>query len=224
VFVKDFFLARFPVTMGEYCEFLDDLLARGEPVEEHIPRQAAEVYVERDEGGRYRPSEIIVVGETRKRYPPGFERSCPALAMTWHSAMAYAAWRSRKDRREYTLPTEDAWEKAARGVDGRFFAWGDHFDWTFAKGGLSRPERAQPEPVGSFPADESPYGVRDMVGSIREWTQSWFDERAGTRAVRGGSWNFVGSRGFRCANRLGFSPSGGSSAIGFRLFSWKKRG
>ena len=52
------------------------------------------------------------------------------------------------------------------------------------EGGLSRPERAQPEPVGTFPADESPYGVRDMMGTIREWTRSWYDERAGTRNRR----------------------------------------
>ena len=221
VHAGDFFIARFPVTMGEYCEFLDDLAARGESVKEHIPWQGGEVYVEQGPGGKYRPAELMVVGETRKRYPPGFEKGCPVFSVSWHSAMAYARWRSARDSREYALPTEDAWEKAARGVDGRFHAWGDRFDWNFAKGGLSRAERAQPEPVGIFAADESPYGVRDMVGTIREWTQSWFDERAGTRVVRGGSWNLVGARHFRCANRLGYLSTTGSSTVGFRLFAWK---
>ncbi len=222
VMVGDFFISRFPVTLGEYCEFLDSLALEGGSVKEHIPRLEEEVCVELDPSGRYRPAEILVEGETRKRYPPGFEKGCPAMAMSWHSAMAYARWRSRRDRREYELPSEDAWEKAARGVDGRFHAWGDAFDWTFAKGGLSRPERAQPEPVGVFPADESPYGVRDMVGTIREWTQSWFDERADLRVVRGGSWNLVGTRHFRCATRFGYASTKGTTTVGFRLFTTRK--
>jgi formylglycine-generating enzyme required for sulfatase activity len=208
--------------MGEYCEFLDDLVLAGAPEKGLIPRMGEQVLVELGPNGRHRPSEVLVEGDTRKRYPGGFEKSCPVLAVTWHAAMAYARWRSRRDGRTYTLPPEDAWEKAARGVDGRFHAWGDRFDWTFAKGGLSRPERAQPEPVGTFPKDESPYGVRDMVGTIREWTDSWFDERVGTRVVRGGSWNLVGERHFRSATRLGYSASSGSSTVGFRLFSWDK--
>jgi serine/threonine-protein kinase len=135
--------------------------------------------------------------------------------------MLYTEWRSKRDGREYSLPTEEAWEKAARGVDGRAFVWGDHFDWTFTKGGLSRTERSQPEPVGTFAKDESVYGVRDMAGSIREWTQSWYDERADTRVVRGGSWNLVGWRHFHCATRLGYLASSPSSTVGFRLFSWQ---
>jgi serine/threonine-protein kinase len=222
VAVGDFFISRFPVTLGEYCEFLDSLTHQGVSVEEHLPRLEKDVFLERDASGRYQPAENLVEGETRKRYPPGFEKGCPALAVSWHSAMAYARWRSKRDGREYELPTENAWEKAARGVDGRFHVWGDAFDWTFAKGGLSRPERTQPEPVGVFPTDESPYGIRDMAGTIREWTQSWFDERADMRVVRGGSWNLVGTRHFRCANRFGYSSTKGTSTVGFRLFSTHK--
>ncbi len=219
VFVDDFYIGRFPLTMGEYCEFLDSLAAAGGKVEEHLPQQPGERYLELGPGGGYRPADRIVVGETRKRYPPGFEVSCPVMGISWHSALAYARWRSERDGREYGLPTEDAWEKGARGVDGRFHPWGDHFDWTFVKGGLSRSEPAQPEPVGAFPTDESPYGVRDLLGTIREWTQTWYDERAGSRVVRGGAWSLIAPRHFRCATRFGYTASSRSSVVGFRLFS-----
>jgi serine/threonine-protein kinase len=218
IHVNDFFIGRFPVTIGEYCEFLDDLARKGVDAKEHFPAQGEEVFVRWNQG-RHEPSDFVQEGEARKRYPRGFERGYPVFAVTWHSAVAYARWRSEREGREYALPPEDAWEKAARGVDGRCFPWGDRFDWTFAKGGLSRPERPQPEPVGSFAADESPYGVRDMAGTIREWTASDFDERAGTRVLRGGSWNLVVERHFRAATRLGYLPGGRSSTFGFRLFT-----
>ncbi|MGH9362448.1 MAG: SUMF1/EgtB/PvdO family nonheme iron enzyme, partial [Thermoanaerobaculia bacterium] len=219
VHVEEFFIARFPVTMGEYCEFLDALAARGEPVAEHISRMADSVYIKVGPDGRHRPSEDVAVEANLKRHQPGYEVNCPALAVSWHSAMAYARWRSQRDGRQYTLPPEEAWEKAARGVDGRFHPWGDRFDWTFTKGGLSRPERSEPEPVGAFPMDESPYGARDMAGTIREWTGSWFDESAARRVVRGGAWNIMGENHFRCANRLGYPDSGRTSTVGFRLYS-----
>jgi serine/threonine-protein kinase len=217
VAVGDFFIARFPVTMGEYCAFLDALRDRGAAVAEHIPRQGEQVYVELGPDGKYRSSPEFLEGEAASQSSPEVARSCPVLALSWDSAMEYARWRSGIDGREYSLPPEDAWEKAARGVDGRFYPWGDHFEWTFVKGGLSRSGRAQPEPVGSFPADESPYGVRDMAGTIREWTSSWFNEKSGLRAVRGGSWNQVAAWQFRCATRFGFRPSARTTTFGFRL-------
>ena len=90
------------------------------------------------------------------------------------------------------------------------------FDAVFCKNAHSMAERAQPEPVGSYPTDCSPYGVHDMPGGIREWCDSWFDESNGHRLVRGGSWNF-GEIGAHCAYRLGCGPTISYVFIGFRL-------
>ncbi len=218
LFLGDFFISRFPVTMHEYCAFLDALTAHGEDVKAHTPRQGDEVFVEFSKGA-HRPVDTLVAGDIRRLYPPGFEINCPVFGVTWESARAYAQWRSELDSRPYELPPEDAWEKAARGVDGRYHPWGDDFDWVFVKGGLSRQESAQPEPVGSFVGDTSPYGVRDLAGSVREWTQTWFDERVGTRVIRGGSWSIVTSGHFRAASRLGYLAERSASVIGFRLYS-----
>jgi serine/threonine protein kinase/formylglycine-generating enzyme required for sulfatase activity len=224
VHLESFFIARFPVTFREYCDFLDALLIAGEEVREHIPRMAEEVYIELDARGRHRPAAGMLDDARRGQDPDEAAWSCPVLAVNWYSAMEYARWRSSLDGRPYTLPPEEAWEKAARGADGRFYPWGDRFDWTFTKGGLSRPGRASPEPVRTFAADESPYGVRDLAGTIREWTSSWFSERDQTRALRGGSWNVTAARLFRSASRFGYRPEARASTFGFRLFSWQKAG
>jgi len=98
----------------------------------------------------------------------------PVTGVTWYEALAYCQWLSEPEQtgRRYTLPNEAEWEKAARGVDGRLYPWGN----TWAEG---RCHQGQPEPapVSAYPA-QSPYGCHDMVGNVRHWTRSlWGDKR-----------------------------------------------
>jgi serine/threonine-protein kinase len=87
------------------------------------------------------------------------------------------------------LTPELWWEKAARGVDGRHFPWGDDFDPSLCKMRQSRPGRPLPEPVGRFETDRSVYGVRDLSGTISEWAaDATYDGIPELRAARGGSW------------------------------------
>ena len=88
------------------------------------------------------------------------------------------------------MPTEEEREKAARGVDGRRFAWGDLEDASLGKCRDSREVPAQPEPVGAFPTAESVYGMGDASGGVWDWTSSWENERCSSRVLRGGSWNY----------------------------------
>lgn len=97
----------------------------------------------------------------------------PIRFVDWSDITAYCAWQNAR------LPNEHEWEKAARGTDGRFYPWGDRFDPTFCHMRESRPFMNEPEPSGVFARDESPYGVRDLAGGVREWV----DERR----VRGGN-------------------------------------
>ncbi|MBN1419205.1 MAG: SUMF1/EgtB/PvdO family nonheme iron enzyme [Planctomycetes bacterium] len=215
-FAGDFFIGRFSVTFREYCGFLDDLAARrGSDLPRRIPSCGDEVYV-LEEGGAFRPSPTLIEGPARDRYPAGFEMECPVMGVDWESAKAYCAWRSARDGRAIRLLREREWEKAARGVDGRAYPWGDGFDWAFVKGASSRPEFPQPEPVGAFPIDESPYGVRDMAGSIRDWCEDWYQEGR-SRVCRGGSWSFRDPRSFRCADRIGPPVRSRGPNVGFRI-------
>lgn len=211
VFVADFAIQEFPVTMREYCAFLgslpeDEALKRAP----HDKRGSEGLAVHRRADGSWEPSDFIIEGPARELFPieEGHLWQVPAVLLDWFDARAYCQWRSARDGCAYRLPTEHEWEKAARGADGRFFPWGDRFDPTFCKMRDSRSFTHQPEPIGTFAGDVSPYGVRDMAGGMREWVgdiagelsaeEAWSAEEptestdrgeSSLRMIRGGAWS-----------------------------------
>ena len=213
-----FFISRVAVTMGEYCEFINALAAVDpEAAWARVPRQESGLkrsvgqYWDRPEPGE--PHVVPEVDRDGDRWSPGW----PAWAVSWLDARAYVAWRAERDGLGWVLPTELQWEKAARGVDGRILPWGNGFDPTLCKMRDSRPGRPQPEPVGSFPADRSPYGVRDMAGGTRDWcADPTYSGEPNLRPVRGGSW-YTHARACRIADRNGSAPQDVSTDISFRV-------
>ena len=172
--VEDFAIARSPVTFREYCMFLDDLERRDpEQARRRAPHPIRggedRVCIRTAEG--WRPDPRLIEGEAGRRFPEseGHFWNVPVMFVDWYDARAYCLWRAERESLPIRLPTEKEWEKAARGADGRFYPWGDRFDPTFCHMKDSRPYFAQPEPLGDFPIDESPYGVRSMAGAVREW-------------------------------------------------------
>ena len=159
----------------------------------------------------------------------------PAVMMSWHEALGYAAWASEETGRDWRLPAELEREKAARGVDGRHFPWGDHFDPTLCCMGDSRPDEPAPSPVDGFPSDRSPYGALGFAGNVREWCLDMYRREGGTadgervavptpgldpagdRVLRGGAWNNAGVY-CRAAYRYGFAPTFRFHSVGMRLY------
>ena len=219
-YVGDLFVARYPVTFREYCRFLDALAKNSDPsLEELLPSTEAEgTCVRRSNAGYFEPDpeKLDLDSHTRARYGEGFEWDLPVIAVSWHAAARYARWLSERLGKNVRLLRDLEWEKASRGVARSLHPWGDRFDWSFCKGGLSRPERAQPEPVGVFGGDESVYRIRDLSGCVREWCEDWFLEKK-YRLTRGGGWYSIHSGAFRGAYRLGTNPAIKSSLIGFRV-------
>lgn len=203
--LADFYMARHCVRSDAYLAFLNDLPR--DQADRHVPGEAG-LYDE------YRPYWECRRG--RWRLPEDWDPAWPVVAVTLDDAAAYAAWLSEQTGRALRLPTEEEWEKAARGVDARAFPWGRAFDPTFAHMRQSRPGAPKPAAVGGYAVDRSVWGCQDMAGGVREWTTSPYDHAQ--VVVRGGSWRDDPDE-LRCAGRRGLVPTVRSSEVGFRLVS-----
>ncbi|MBI2425336.1 MAG: SUMF1/EgtB/PvdO family nonheme iron enzyme [Candidatus Hydrogenedentes bacterium] len=131
-------------------------------------------------------------------FPPD-RATWPVVKVTRAQAGAYAKWAGKR------LPTGAEWEKAARGVDGRRYPWGNDFDP--AKANLGGQDAIKP--AGSYPAGASPYGAEDMAGNAWEWIE---DVHVDT-----GFWSGLAiERGIIRGGAYAYSPwQGRTSYIGF---------
>jgi formylglycine-generating enzyme required for sulfatase activity len=146
------------------------------------------------------------------RYPAG-RSAHPVVLVTHADAAAFCKWRGQQEGRTLRLPSEEEWEKAARGSDARRFPWGNEFD----------PERLNSYEggpydtvsVGRYPMGASPYGIMDMAGMAFEWTSNQVEGKPGKFIVKGGSWDdYPGVT--RSAARHGRSAILKHILIGFR--------
>ncbi|MCG6908553.1 MAG: formylglycine-generating enzyme family protein, partial [Deltaproteobacteria bacterium] len=206
--IPGFFVSRHEVTAQEYLAFINDMEKRiPGSAEKYLPRKASK-------SGPYWKK----VGA---HYENNFPENWPVLGISWNDARAFCKWMTHRHKREgwvFRLPEEWEWEKAARGVDGRYFPWGNHFDFTFCSMANSKKKKRNgPDPVGSFTPDESVYGVMDMAGNVSEWCHTFYDRQNNIRINRGAAWSYAEADYARCAARNGHSPSAVADFRGFRM-------
>ncbi len=145
---------------------------------------------------------------------PLSEAKVPVVNVSWEDANAYAQWVGKR------LPTEEEWEFAARGPDGRIYPWGN--SWNAANANASKETGGSISKVGSFPNGASQFGVMDLCGNVWEWTSSslvnYADQKeiAPGKVIRGGAYDTPSKRA--TATYRGVLPSDRlRDKTGFRL-------
>ena len=162
---------------------LDDLVSQGREEEalRHVPRERAGA---RDEPGAMIYGRTGSGGFVLRADVDGdiWEPDWPVIMVDWHGAVAYCHWLAGLTGKEWRLPWEMEWSKAARGVDGRWYPWGSRLDPSWCCMRDSHEGRALPAVVDSYPLDISPYGVRGLGGNSRDWCLDVYAGDLGFRA------------------------------------------
>jgi hypothetical protein len=138
----------------------------------------------------------------------------PIVGVSWFEAVAFCQWLSQATGECITLPSEDQWQSAAQGDDGREYPWGNEWDCGRCNNSTSPCKNLATTPVRTYEGKgDSPFGVVDMAGNVLEWCLTDYNNRindvdilAEGRVLRGGSWNFINAGYFRAAYRIWDDP------------------
>jgi formylglycine-generating enzyme len=256
VYVSAFLINKHEVTNEEYAEFVEaggyenqlyweELIKDWEALTQRVPSYA-DVYG--DDGWKsvrlYLYTRFINTDDMpgprlwEEDAPPyDYNREeYPVFGITLYEAAAYCRWLTQQTGKLHRLPTEAEWEKAARGYEGYFFAYGNEYDASRAN-----TESSGTKQVGSYPPNG--YGVYDLTGNVWEWvadhyqpdTYQWFlehyqseirnpmrfdeQQRYERRIVRGGSFRSVNQINAKTTIRYPMFPNDWHTNIGFRYVS-----
>jgi formylglycine-generating enzyme required for sulfatase activity/CheY-like chemotaxis protein len=199
-----FWIDEHEATIADYKEFLDFLEANPGEAKNYahpdMPEGKSHVPLDWADNNQLEPPmpgyyTRAVRWKQYKEAP--LDVDSPVFNVDWFDAYAYAKWKGRR------LPTEQEWEKAARGTDGRKYPWGNEEDPTRASTGHDfdpNPKKGggtdgykRWSPVNKPEGDASSYGIRGMAGNVSEWTATMAPSEDGmggeVPVIRGGNWN-----------------------------------
>lgn len=191
-----------PVTQSQYAEFV---AAGGAPAP-HVDEATWQSY-----GFTQDFATQVARFNWNDGAPPSGRADHPVVLVTWEEAKRYCAWRGEQAGHPTRLPTEDEYEKAARGVEGIAYPWGNTFEPDKLNSAVKGP--LDTTPVGQYVKGASPFGMLDAAGNVFEWTATPF--KKGQVTVKGSSWEDFAGLG-RGGSRHGRPPAIRHAIIGFR--------
>ena len=183
---KPFLLGATEVTLGEFRTFCT----------------AANFKTEAESDGQpslgYSPQGNSLESRDFKYSTPGWPQTdrSPATYVSWNDARAFCDWLSKKEGKQYRLPTEAEWEYACRAGSVALFSFGDDANELVKFANVADQTRAEKFPeallelsrgdmaikfpylprrdgfVWTSPVDKfqpNAFGLHDMHGNVWEW-------------------------------------------------------
>jgi formylglycine-generating enzyme required for sulfatase activity len=149
VSLSAFAIGKYPVTVAQFCKFLNSRAYKPEDVinTKAIPN-------------------MVSASSNRFLSEPGYS-SFPARNISAKAAEAFCQWVSELTKKPCRLPTEAEWEYVARGSEGRTYPWGEAIKYI----------KLTNKPVGSHPELATPEGVHDLNGPVYQWCADRYDEK-----------------------------------------------
>jgi formylglycine-generating enzyme required for sulfatase activity len=149
----------------------------------------------------------------------------PVVGVSWYESVAFCLWLSETTGEKIMLPTEDQWQYAAQGDDGRVYPWGKQWDAIRCNNNVDSKGIGKTTPVRQYEGKgDSPFGVVDMAGNVWEWCLTDYTNKthdinnnATLRVLRGGLWFDSNTGFFRCDYRGRYDPVIRHYFWGFRL-------
>lgn len=221
----EFWIDEYEVTIGQYLQFLKEVDENGGEQyahpdqkiknKDHQPKQWSAIYNSIIQEKLYNGQQLTF--------------DSPIFNIDWFDAQAYAKFRGKR------LPTEKEWEKAARGLKGNLYPWGNTFNASYVNSGQDYTRREGPErgaidgfnawsPVNALRNDRSPFGVIAMGGNVSEWTNDIVPNSKSSSlpaaVVRGGNFTDTNEKDFQTTRRItNILPEDERFFIGIRLVS-----
>jgi formylglycine-generating enzyme required for sulfatase activity len=215
---QPFYMGQTEVTVGQFRQF--------------VQATGYQTQAERD-GGAYRrlPNGEWKTDANTNWLNPDFAQTDdhPVVCVSWNDAVEFCHWLSKKEGKEYRLPTEAEWEYGCRaGSKGRW-SFGDSEAEFLDYAWIGSNSQSHTWPVAGLKGNA--WGLHDMHGNVLGWCQDVYDANyyktspakdppgptgGGERVARGGAWN-KGPEGCRSAFRDHYRPTGCNTAVGFRV-------
>jgi len=176
---------KYPVTNIQFKKFIDDT--------------------------KYNPADTVnFLKHWIKKQPKLGEENFPVINISYEDALAYAKWAGKR------LPTEAEWQYAAQTADGRIWPWGNEVkqkgketksisttltlvDYGIPDSSFCNTGNGKLYPVGKYKKGINPFGLYDLVGSVWQMTNDWYQSdtyqyiimKGGSYYHPGGSWWYV---------------------------------
>lgn len=149
----------------------------------------------------------------------------PVVGVSWYESVAFCLWLSESSGEKIMLPTEEQWQYAAQGDDGRNYPWGNKWNRDLCNNNVDKKGIGKTSPVIQYEGKgDSPFGVVDMSGNIWEWCLTEYENKtnninsiANSCVLRGSSWYDDNADLFRCDFRNDRFPHFKDGNNGFRV-------